>query len=112
MIMGSQDQAKAQKKADKAQAKLDKKAAKARAKSTEVAVGAPAAAADHAAGPSPAERSAAAAERQVRLQRWRVILALAAMLVALLTFLYTPKPWRDDLAPQQRAPATVGDPAP
>ena len=35
--------------------------------------------------PSPAERSAAAAERQVRLQRWRVAFALISSLIALAT---------------------------
>jgi hypothetical protein len=44
-------------------------------------------------GPTPAERSAAAAERQVRLQRLRVIIALAATIVGLLTLLLTTRPW-------------------
>ena len=35
--------------------------------------------------PSAAERSAAAAERQVRLQRWRVAFALISTLIALVT---------------------------
>jgi hypothetical protein len=44
-------------------------------------------------GPTPAERSAAAAERQVRLQRLRVIIALGAMILALVTLLLTTRPW-------------------
>jgi len=35
--------------------------------------------------PSPAERSASAAERQVRLQRWRVAFTLISTLIALAT---------------------------
>lgn len=44
-------------------------------------------------GISPAERSAAAAERQVRLQQHRVWLALATALIAILTLLATIRPW-------------------
>jgi hypothetical protein len=40
-----------------------------------------------------AERSAAAAERQVRLQQLRVWLALATALIAFLTLLATIRPW-------------------
>lgn len=49
-----------------------------------------------AAGPSSdtAERSAAAAERQVRLQTLRVLLALAGLLVAGAMLLWTIKPWK------------------
>ena len=43
--------------------------------------------------PSPADRSAAAAERQVRLQRWRVAIALLTLFVAVVTFLLTVRPW-------------------
>jgi hypothetical protein len=45
------------------------------------------------AGATPAERAAAAAERQVRLQRLRVLIALGAVVVALLTLLVTTRPW-------------------
>jgi hypothetical protein len=38
-------------------------------------------------GRSPAERSAEAAERQVRLQRWRVLIALLAAVIGLVTLL-------------------------
>ncbi|MCG8408293.1 MAG: hypothetical protein MI923_24090 [Phycisphaerales bacterium] len=44
-------------------------------------------------GLTPAERSAAAAERQVRLQHFRVWLALAAVIVGVITILATIKPW-------------------
>jgi hypothetical protein len=72
--------------------KLAKKLAKAESKAAKKRVGteAPAdapAAASPVGGRSPAERSADAAERQVALQRWRVILAVVAALVALATLL-------------------------
>jgi hypothetical protein len=41
------------------------------------------------AGSSPAERAAAAAERQVALHRWRVVLAAVAALIGLVTLLVT-----------------------
>lgn len=72
--------------------KLAKKLAKAESKATkkrprvEPPAGAPVGA-PPAQGRSPAERSADAAERQVALQRWRVILAVVAALVALATLL-------------------------
>ena len=51
--------------------------------------------------PSPAERSAAAAERQVRLQTYRVLIAVVVALVALATLILTTRPlW-------QRPPADV-----
>lgn len=78
---------KAAKKAAKAEAKRTKKEAKA-------ALAAKAStAASSISGPSPAERSAVAAERQVRLQRWRVVFALLMFLVAAATFLATVRPW-------------------
>ena len=97
--------AKAAKKAAKAQAKLDKKAAKEAPLVGTVDVVQPGAAPSAPApvkpsppgaklGPTPAERSAAAAERQVQLQRYRVWLGILAVLVALATFLATVRPWR------------------
>ena len=49
-----------------------------------------------ASGSTPAERSAAAAEKQVRLQRWRVILALAGVAIGVATILLTMRPWEKD----------------
>lgn len=79
---------KAAKKAAKTEAKRLKKAAKDRSPS---AAPAPPRADQPSAGPNPAERSAAAAERQVKLQERRVfwsalgvIVALAALLVSIL----------------------------
>jgi hypothetical protein len=66
--------------------KLAKAAAKAAKKQTQVEPAGPPPAADaHSpkAGPSPAERAAAAAERQVALQRWRVLLAVVMVIIAL-----------------------------
>lgn len=40
---------------------------------------------DSSTGPSPAERSASAAERQVKLQRWRAVFAVISTLIALAT---------------------------
>lgn len=59
--------------------------------------------------PTPAERSAIAAERQVRLQRLRVYLALAALFVALATFLITTTPWKtgSDDAAKPATPTTT-----
>ncbi len=47
------------------------------------------------AGMTPAERSAAAAERQVRLQRLRVWLAMLTFLVMIISVLWAIKPWKD-----------------
>ena len=47
------------------------------------------------AGMTPAERSAAAAERQVRLQRLRVWLAVLTFLVMIISLLWAIKPWKD-----------------
>jgi len=44
--------------------------------------------------PTAAERSAAAAERQVRLQRLRVAIAFATGFIALATLLVALKPWK------------------
>lgn len=91
----SKDATKAAKKAAKAQAKLQKKLTKvgggqAGTEPTEAVV-APRASTDS--GPTPAERSAAAAERQVRLQRYRVWFAFLMVFVAVATFLVAVKPW-------------------
>lgn len=86
--MGSpKDQGKADKKASKAKLKAGKKAAKA-ASEMSPSTGA----ADP--GSSPAERSAGAAEEQVRLQRFRVLFAMLMFLVAVVTLLWTVKPWK------------------
>jgi len=45
-------------------------------------------------GPTAAERSAAAAERQVALQRYRVLLAVLMLVVALAAIMTTTKPWQ------------------
>ena len=86
--------AKAAKKAAKAQAKLEKKAAKDAPPVGTVDVEQPGAAPPTLTpakpGPTPAERSAAAAERQI----YRVWLGILAVLVALATFLATVRPWR------------------
>jgi len=67
--------AKAAKKAAKAEKKLRKKAP----------AGSPT--------DTPAQRSAAAAERQVKLQRYRVCLALITAIVAAAALLATTRPW-------------------
>ena len=71
--------------------KVAKKIAKAAAKAAKkgASAGSPPAAEPSApaGGQTPAERSAAAAERQVALQRWRVILAVVAAAIALITLL-------------------------
>ncbi len=90
--------AKSAKKATKARLKIEKKAAKAATKKAPPGATAAASTIERPpervpAGPSPAERSAAAAERQVRLQHWRVFLAVAGVIVALVTLLLTIKPW-------------------
>lgn len=66
--------------------KLAKAAAKAAKKQPQVPPAGPPPAADaHSPknGLSPAERAAAAAERQVALQRWRVVLAVVMAIIAL-----------------------------
>ena len=63
--------------------------------------------------PTAAQRSAAAAERQVTLQRYRVLLAAAALAIAVLTLLITMRPWQwiryepdrgEQVVPQEEAP--------
>ena len=112
----SKDKAKAGKKATKAAIKQQKKSAgppgthasiddqpsRPEATSTQ----------GNAALPTPAERSAFAAERQVRLQKLRVLLALAALLVAIGTFLLTTKPWKTDSDAAQPDAATTTRPIP
>ena len=68
--------------------KVAKKRAKAAAKVAKKDKRSPVTA-DYGDGKTPAERAAAAAERQVALQRWRVALAVIAALIALATLLAT-----------------------
>lgn len=101
--MGSaKDQAKADKKASKARLKAEKKAGNA-------AAVAPIAAGGGDGKPSPAERSAAAAEKQVALQRFRVLFALLMFVVAVVGLLWTVKPWQylPGSAQPQTAPAAT-----
>ena len=56
--------------------------------------------------PSPADGSAAAAERQVRLQRWRVAIALLTLLVGVVTCLLTVRPWESK---QPESAQTIAD---
>ncbi len=106
--MGGADEAaeqdpKAAKKVAKAQAKLEKKLAKKRPDGAgeEARCSPTQARSSEAHGPTPAERSAVAAEHQVRLHRYRMLISLAAAVIALVTFLATVRPWRylDALAP-------------
>ena len=127
--------AKAEKKAAKAQAKLEKKLGKTGAEGgpqgaaaserapaaggAPVAEGAPvvggtravdvAARAAEPSGPTPAERSAAAAERQVALHKYRMWISLIAALIALATLIATVRPWRyiDALILPQETPAAT-----
>ncbi|MHC5109699.1 MAG: hypothetical protein ACYTHJ_07465 [Planctomycetota bacterium] len=84
---------------NKGKRKLDKKALKARAKvkknqlkSQEVKTST--SHTEDEGGISPAERSANAAEKQVRLQLWRVALALFAVVIAGAMLLFTIRPWQ------------------
>jgi len=91
----AKDAAKEAKKAAKTQAKLQKKLAKkgaesARADAPQIPASSGAAVES---GPTPAERSAAAAERQIALQRYRVWISLLIALIAVVSFLITVKPW-------------------
>lgn len=87
--MSDSDSAKAAKKTAKAQAKAEKKRAKAEAAKAGVGTAAAAEQSKQADG----KRSADVAQRQVRLQSYRVWIALVTLLVALLTFLLTVRPW-------------------
>ena len=80
---------KAAKKAAKAELKALKKQAK-----VEAVTPAEKTSVEQTTGRTPAERSAAAAEKQVRLQRFRVLIGILAVLVGLATLLVTVKPWR------------------
>ena len=88
----SKQKNKLEKKAGKAEAKLQKKMTKAGI-SHPLPTNTPDAAPGGQDGPTPAERSALAAERQVRLQKYRVGIALAAALLMLAGFLATVRPW-------------------
>ncbi len=86
---------------DKEQAKIEKKLAKAvvkeekaRAKASQPHTAKPVNVAPSSTSPTPAERSAAAAERQVRLQSYRVWFAALGVIIAIATLLITLKPWR------------------
>ncbi len=68
-------------------AKVSAKAAKKQAQTTTPGGVGAEAARPPGSGPSPAERSAEAAERQVALHRWRVVLALATALIAIISLL-------------------------
>lgn len=76
---------KAQKKSAKSHAKLQKKLAK---QGDVLPVGSLGLSSECSTAPTPAERSAAAAEKQVGLQRYRVLFALLMFLLTLITFLY------------------------
>lgn len=91
----AKDAAKEAKKAAKAQAKLQKKLAKKGVESAcaDAPQAPPPSGTAVESGPTPAERSAAAAERQISLQRYRVWISLLIALIALVTFLITVKPW-------------------
>ncbi len=105
----AKDEQKRQKKARKAEGKRDKKLAKAGIEAS-APLQEPQVAADAASGRTPAERSAAAAENQVRLQKIRVTIALVAALVALAGFLLTVKPWRFLASPKQADPPSSVSP--
>lgn len=96
------DVAKAAKKAAKSRAKLDKKLSKEQhGTASQDQPGVPPEPES-----TPAERSAAAAERQVRLQRFRVWISLTAALIALATLLVTFRPWEFFSRPEP-APAAA-----
>lgn len=82
-MAGAKESSKTAKKEAKTRAKLEKKLARAGTQ----------AATDSRSSPTPAERSAAAAERQVILQKYRVWLAATVAVMAIVTFLATVKPW-------------------
>jgi hypothetical protein len=88
----------------KAQAKLRKKEAKGAVVDASAGAGQPASA--EPTGPTPAERSAAAAERQARLHTYRVWIALAGVVLALVTVLVSTRPWerRSEPPPVEQVP--------
>ena len=88
MTESHQDSSKEAKKLAKAAAKTAKKEAKAEeaARAAEMAAANPPDASHD--GESPAERSARAAERKVRLEQWRTMFAAVTAIVGLLTILF------------------------
>ena len=95
----------------KARAKAAKKKAKAEFKTAKKQMGPPAPASPSApksngAGQTAAQRSAVAAEKQVRLQRLRVLIALLTLVVALATFLIAARPWNWSSTPPADPPST------
>ncbi len=102
------DTAKFAKKAAKAQTKIEKKRVKLQdashsssARNTTI---------DY--EPVAAQRSAAAAEKQVRMQWYRVLIALLTLAVALATFLITVKPWERRVPtdiPSKRSDTGIND---
>ena len=93
IVDGFKKKNKLEKKADKAEAKLQKKLAKAGVSHAHTR-NTPQAAPAGQERPTPAERSALAAERQVRLQKYRIAIALVGALLMLAGFLATVKPWK------------------
>lgn len=86
--------AKAAKKAAKGRSKAAKKAAAPLGEAVVAAPGVVPAPAESKPGSlTPAERSAAAAERQARLHALRVWISLLMLLLAVTTFLLTARPW-------------------
>ena len=109
----AKDAAKEAKKAAKAQVKRQKKLAKKCAESAgaDAPQVLPPSDTTVESGPTPAERSAAAAERQLSLQRYRVWISLVIALIALVSFLITVKPWTLLGSSDQHpvVPTTAGD---
>ena len=100
----AKERAKGAKKELKAQAKLRKKEAKGAV--ADASAGAGQAASAVPTGSTPAERSAAAAERQARLHTYRVWIALAGVVLALVTVLVSTRPWerRSEPPPVEKVP--------
>ncbi len=110
----AKEQAKAKKKQAKEQVKAAKKQAKVEEKMPRVPPAAAPATTLTDDGPSPAERSAQAAEKQVRLQHLRVWFAFFTVLLTLAALLITIKPWRwlDKEPAATDQPAAVSTEAP
>jgi len=98
------NKAKIEKKLAKARLKEAKKRAKGNASTAPVGDG------SLASSPTPAERSAAAAEKQVRLQSFRVWFAALGVIIALGTLLITFKPWKTQTANQASPPPITAEP--
>jgi len=92
---------KSAKKAAKAELKRDKKAGKASSDRSPASEGPPV---PSSAGPTPADRAAAAAERQVQLHKYRLWLSLIAVLVAVAGLAWSVKPWHWLNVDRQPAP--------